>query len=559
MYLHTFAFELLDMEIPPSESSPEPSFNINSKSDERIVHYKRKIDALRQENKKIKTENSTLKEGLDSFLNDDQKLSLGRQSMRGTKWSNETMMKAYKIRLACGSTGYEVVKELGQPLPSQRTLQRRIEHLKFSPGLLQEVLNVMKVKVNTMVEEERRCVILIDEMAITPKLDFDPSTGLVLGKPTIPSSNKIFEEVATHGLVYMLAGVTSRWKQVVGYQFTGKSFDAGFLREDIENIISKDSLIQNSAPHPLDPTRKLYFNPDAPHILKNLRNHLTNGQKITISDEFVKKNALPTNIVDIEYIKALIKIDCKDLKLAPFLNESCAKPSHFEKMKVGLAVRLLNHDTGAALRYCVKRNLLNPNAVTTARFCETIFRWFKLVTSRSRSLALSTKISEKYMDAINFLKDVIKLFEQLKIGTQKIWKPVQTGVLLATTNAIELADIYLKEKNFHYVCLGRFTQDALENLFSNIRYINPVPSSKFFKMAIRIILVAQFFKPNNRGNYEIDDSEYFANFLNTTLIDEIEIDTSSLNEDFVEDLNIDEIQSLYYLTGRTIGTSNYQE
>jgi hypothetical protein len=62
MYLHTFAFELLDMEIPPSESSPEPSFNINSKSDERIVHYKRKIDALRQENKKIKTENSTLKE-----------------------------------------------------------------------------------------------------------------------------------------------------------------------------------------------------------------------------------------------------------------------------------------------------------------------------------------------------------------------------------------------------------------------------------------------------------------------------------------------------------------
>jgi hypothetical protein len=91
--------------------------------------------------------------------------------------------------------------------------------------------------------------------------------------------------VATHGLVYML--VTSRWKQVVGYQFTGKSFDAGFLREDIENIIPKsesiglqidalrrlynnhagrDSVIQNSAPHPSDPSSKLYFNPYAPHI-----------------------------------------------------------------------------------------------------------------------------------------------------------------------------------------------------------------------------------------------------------------------------------------------------
>jgi hypothetical protein len=74
------------------------------------------------------------------------------------------------------------------------------------------------------------------------------------------------------------------------------------------------------------------------HIFKKkLRNYLTNSQKITISDEFVKKNSLPTKIVGIEHmsIKTLIKIECtsKDLKLALFP----------EKKKVGLAVRLLNH------------------------------------------------------------------------------------------------------------------------------------------------------------------------------------------------------------------------
>jgi hypothetical protein len=78
--------------------------------------------------------------------------------MRGTKWSNETTLKAYKIQLACGSTGYDVVKELGQLLPSQRTLN-------------EEVLNVMKTKVNMMVEEEIHCGILNDELAITPELD----------------------------------------------------------------------------------------------------------------------------------------------------------------------------------------------------------------------------------------------------------------------------------------------------------------------------------------------------------------------------------------------------
>jgi hypothetical protein len=184
---------------------------------------------------------------------------------------------------------------------------------------------------------------------------------------------------------------------------------------------------------------------------------------------------LPTNNVEIEHIKTQIKIDCKDLKLAPYLNESCAKPSHFERIKVGLAVRL-NHDTGAALRYCVNRNLLNTEAITTAWFCETKFRWFKLLASRTKSLALSTLNIEKYTD-------VIRLFEQLKIASQKIWKPIQTGVLLATTNAIELAEFYLthlKEKTFYCVYLGRSTEDALENLFSKIKYINPIPSRKIF-------------------------------------------------------------------------------
>jgi hypothetical protein len=126
---------------------------------------------------------------------------------------------------------------MGQPLPSQRTLQRRIEHLKFAPGLLNEILIQLKIKVETMKDEEKHCAILLDEIAITPKYDYDPSTGLVLGKPTIPSSSGQFEELATHGLVYMIAGVTTRWKQIVGYQLTGNSFDANYVKTDIIHLI----------------------------------------------------------------------------------------------------------------------------------------------------------------------------------------------------------------------------------------------------------------------------------------------------------------------------------
>jgi hypothetical protein len=206
-------------------------------------------------------------------------------------------------------------------------------------------------------------------------------------------------------------------------------------------------------------------------------------------------------------------IDYGDLKLAPSLTESCVKPSHFDKMKVGLAVRLLNHDTAAALKYCVERNLLHKEAITTAWFCETMHTWFKLVTSCRRTLALGRDNELNYTNAIKIFQQTIYLFENIKIGPLGVWKPVQTGVLLASTNAIELAKFYLETKNVNFLYLGRFTQDALENLFSMVRFINPIP--KFFKMALRIISVAQFFKPIRSGNYAADYSSYLIDFLNT--------------------------------------------
>jgi hypothetical protein len=178
-------------------------------------------------------------------------------------------------------------------------------------------------------------------------------------------------------------------------------------------------------------------------------------------------------------------------------------------MKVGLAVRLLNHDTAAALRYCVERDLLHKEAW----FCETMHTWFKLVTSRRRTLALGRDNELNYTNAIKIFQQTIYLFENIKIGPLGVWKPVQTGVLLASTNAIELAKFYLETKNVNFLYLGRFTQDALENLFSMVRFINPIP--KFIKMAIRIISVAQFFKPIRSGNYAADYSSYLIDFLNT--------------------------------------------
>lgn len=68
-------------------------------------------------------------------------------------------------------------------------------------------------------ESERHAVLMMDEIQLTKGLDFDPFTGMLIGRPTVPLSNGKMPEdaLATHGLVFMLGGLSTRWKQTVAY------------------------------------------------------------------------------------------------------------------------------------------------------------------------------------------------------------------------------------------------------------------------------------------------------------------------------------------------------
>lgn len=112
---------------------------------------------------------------------------------------------------------------------------------------------------------------------------------------------------------------------------------------------------------------------------------------------------------------------------------------------------------------------------------------------------------------------------------EKHWKPFQTGIILATQTALDIQEHYLNDKNFKYLMLGRLTQDALENLSSNVRSRNPVPNLKEFKCALRLIAISQFFTPPKHGNYGVSDCEQIADFLENNKI--TDIDTLSCEDD----------------------------
>lgn len=137
-------------------------------------------------------------------------------------------------------------------------------------------------------EIESHAVILVDEMAIKPGLNFDNTTSSVIRWPTMRNAAGAEDNIATHALVFMLAGKT------VAYEFTSNSFSAEDMLNKIKVIIEKahsigikihavisdmgdqnrgfwkrlnivadkHSQIKNHVPLPIIPQEKLFIMPD---------------------------------------------------------------------------------------------------------------------------------------------------------------------------------------------------------------------------------------------------------------------------------------------------------
>ena len=155
------------------------------------------------------------------FLNIDQLKLMCRGSQRGSKWSSPTVRNALQLHFACGPTGYRVLLSQKYPLPSLRTLRRSIQFVKFETGIRTEVFQFLAIKVHDMSVHERECCLTLDEMSIAAGVEFDTRSGHFIGDVTLPDHTG----VATHSLVFMLGGITTRWKQTVAYYYTANSTD----------------------------------------------------------------------------------------------------------------------------------------------------------------------------------------------------------------------------------------------------------------------------------------------------------------------------------------------
>lgn len=509
--------------------------NLKQKLRRQEISYNEKLKNQQQQFeeqlKKIQHDCSIMETSIGKYVGPDQIRAMITENSRGVKWNNDTIQKALKILFTCGSKGYDTVSESLVCLPSIRTLQRRIQHFKFQPGILHEIFDALKDKVSTMNPADRDCCLFFDEMSIKEATDFDTSTSSIIGNATLTGSSGS----ASKALVFVLGGIRSRWKQIVAYHFTPSTTNIRGTCDEIMQILQQCHAIELnvigiicdmdnrnimsalgfqtkknnmifSMEHPFSPNEKLYYLPDSVHVFKNVKQMLENNKEITLPDEVVKEYDLPSPTVQFSHIEYVVDYQKDmDLKFAPKLTVKNVYSNHFNKMKVDSARHVINDKTSAALDFLVISGQGPEELRTTAWFVSLMNSWFKYVTSRTFKLALSKKNARVHDETVALLRLVIKVFSGMKVKGG--WKPSQTGVIMVTSALLEIKDYLLEKKSYEFVLTGRFTQDIVENIFGLIRLIRSKPSPLEFKHRLRQLCLSQFMKPVRGSSYDFDDRE----------------------------------------------------
>jgi hypothetical protein len=99
----------------------------------------------------------------------------------------------------------------------KKTLTTLLSRIPIVPGINEVIFDNLKSNVKLLTKRERLCIILFDEVSIDPHIDvnfkskdFDGFVHNGLHKTNV---------IADHALVFMIRGLTSRWKQSLMYTF----------------------------------------------------------------------------------------------------------------------------------------------------------------------------------------------------------------------------------------------------------------------------------------------------------------------------------------------------
>ena len=528
----------------------------------KVKDITKELEKLQKDNDNGKITSADLKKSatLQEFHKNQMRLSKNRP--KGRRYTNKD--KIFAISLYYQSPkSYRQSRNLFY-LPTPRTIRRWLEGMEFESGFKSDILNILQKRVDKMSEKEKLCVLLVDEISLKEGLNYNESKDMVEGLEDFGLLGRT-KQTANQGLVFMVRGLTTNWKQPIAYFFaqgtTPEANLATLLRQCIRKLFDMGLTVKvcigdqgvgnrgafnilgisETRPYIEMNNQKVYFMYDPPHLLKSVRNNLqTHDFEINgklVKWDYIKQYYLNEKRRGNTGLRASHKLTDKHINLPPF-----------SKMSVSLAAQTLSHSVAAGINMSVATKTLPPEAAYTAEFCERMDQLFDSVNSRkkktpdfrSKPLKAGVTSSSGHM---KFWKESLQWIRSWRIDSQSIqcvkgWILSLTVLILLWT---ELRDVW----GFSFFLVSRCNQDCLENLFSVVRQkggSNDCPQCNQFQNCLKAAVVDRLVRPVGRNCRFIPEDGNDKEFIDHLLEKTKKVKAKSVPQ--VHDDNVEELANV---------------
>lgn len=455
-----------------------------------------------------------------------------KQKIRGKqRYSPFNKWIAVNILVACGVPGYNFIRQL-LPIPSLSTIQNLLKLYKMAPGVNEQNVKMLKLKVNPKNDKERIAYLLMDEVSLRKGLVYDQRHDLISGfeDDGVTRKNKLVKSA----LCVMAVGVVKKWKYPIGYFLSSKPFQSARLMNIVKHSIKMvekhgfnvvgittdqgsnfESTFKMLGCSPTNPKIQLgdksyFIHKDVPHLLKNSRNFLLNGA--------VNVPGYPTKAAEWEHIEKLFETDVKNsFKLVPRITRKHVYKLKFAtKMKVKIASQILSNSSAAALNFLIATNKIPSAAAATSSYCKTFNDIFDVLNSSSpKDRVRLRRPLHKQSPSIGFLqKAKLWLSNLCDLNTHRPKCPFIMGWVQTINATMQLLNI-LQPHGVKYLSTRNINQDPLELFFGKIRLRQQFPNAHMFIDSYAKSSIASLVRAPLTGNCENDDSS--TSHLNETV------------------------------------------
>ncbi|KAK3919871.1 Transposable element P transposase [Frankliniella fusca] len=285
-----------------------------------------------------------------------------------------------------------------------------------------------------------------------------------------------------------------------------------------------------SAEHPCDPTRRLWFLSDFPHLLKCMRNCLVKDKIIMTPEGDIKlehwRAIVDANKLKQIGIRAAHKLTSDHLNPSPWQKMNCRMAWEFWSRSAAAAMESLRFqgcdqvdDCSASIKWCQLINDLadsmNANRPENAvrlesdafkKIGEFLEEFIKLKDWRNKKLRDKLEMAEKARLAHLRKQGKNPRGKSEKYFEQQDWvfsDSTDIGLIVSLKAAQEIIKFLREKEGFLYVMTARLNQDALERFFGLMRQScgrNTHPEPRVFAQLFRLLSIYSLVKPIRGSN-----------------------------------------------------------